>query len=274
MADYRYAFQGQELDGETGMEAFQLRLWDGRIGRWLSPDPYGQHFSPYMGMGNNPIGMIDPDGGYCYDSNGNTIPCGDFKEFNNSTSHMTFLNDVVIQGKGKSNSWSAMDFVHTGLDGIGLIPGLGEIADGTNALLYLAEGDHINAGLSAAAMIPLAGYGAVAIKYGRKAEKLVDIYSATKKGKKYFGQSVNYATRYTKKVAKEIEPVLLAKVPKRLANAVEQQMISIHGTVKYGNGMGANKRLQMSLKNQIENKEVMKEAMDFLDTNVPGWMNK
>jgi RHS repeat-associated protein len=40
-SDYRYAFQGQELDKETGMEAFQLRLWDGRIGRWLSTDPYG-----------------------------------------------------------------------------------------------------------------------------------------------------------------------------------------------------------------------------------------
>jgi RHS repeat-associated protein len=62
--NYRYAFQGQELDGETGMEAFQLRLWDGRIGRWLSPDPYGQHDSPYAGMGNNPVSHIDPDGGY------------------------------------------------------------------------------------------------------------------------------------------------------------------------------------------------------------------
>ncbi|EJL60664.1 RHS repeat-associated core domain-containing protein [Flavobacterium sp. CF136] len=62
--NYRYAFQGQEKDGETEMEAFQLRLWDGRIGRWLSPDPYGQHSSPYLGMGNNPIGTIDPDGGW------------------------------------------------------------------------------------------------------------------------------------------------------------------------------------------------------------------
>lgn len=61
--NYRYAYQGQELDGETGMEAFQLRLWDGRIGRWLSPDPMGQYASPYLGMGNNPIGLIDPTGG-------------------------------------------------------------------------------------------------------------------------------------------------------------------------------------------------------------------
>jgi hypothetical protein len=46
------------------MEAFQLRLWDGRLGRWLSPDPYGQHSSPYLGMGNSPVNTIDPDGGW------------------------------------------------------------------------------------------------------------------------------------------------------------------------------------------------------------------
>lgn len=61
---YRYAYQGQELDKETGKEAFQLRLWDGRIGRWLSPDPKGQHFSPYLGMSNNPLTRVDPDGGF------------------------------------------------------------------------------------------------------------------------------------------------------------------------------------------------------------------
>ena len=62
--NYRYNFQGQEKDPETGMEAFELRLWDGRLGRWLAVDPYGQYASPYLGMGNNPISMIDPDGGF------------------------------------------------------------------------------------------------------------------------------------------------------------------------------------------------------------------
>ena len=28
-------------------------------------------------MGNNPIRMIDPNGGTCFDVNGNSIPCGD-----------------------------------------------------------------------------------------------------------------------------------------------------------------------------------------------------
>ncbi|NAS32835.1 hypothetical protein GTQ40_17790 [Flavobacteriaceae bacterium R38] len=60
---YRYAFQGQEKDPETGKEAFELRLWDSRIGRWLTIDPYRQFNSPYLGMGNNPINGIDPDGG-------------------------------------------------------------------------------------------------------------------------------------------------------------------------------------------------------------------
>ncbi|WP_175288732.1 leucine-rich repeat domain-containing protein [Flagellimonas eckloniae] len=60
---YRYAFQGQEKDPETGKEAFQLRLWDSRIGRWLTTDPFGQYNNPYLGMGNNPISRIDPDGG-------------------------------------------------------------------------------------------------------------------------------------------------------------------------------------------------------------------
>ena len=73
--DYRYKYQGQEKDKETGMEAFELRLWDSRIGRWLTTDPMGEFFSPYLGMGNNPISLIDPTGGStdCPDCPPNTI---------------------------------------------------------------------------------------------------------------------------------------------------------------------------------------------------------
>ena len=62
-SEYRYKYQGQEKDAEKGMGAFELRLWDARIGRWLTTDPAGQYSSPYLGMGNNPVIRVDPDGG-------------------------------------------------------------------------------------------------------------------------------------------------------------------------------------------------------------------
>ena len=59
---YRYNYQGQELDPETGKVAFQLRLYDPRINRWLTTDPKGQYHSPYMAMGNNWMNGVDQDG--------------------------------------------------------------------------------------------------------------------------------------------------------------------------------------------------------------------
>ena len=63
---YRYGYQGQyaEKDGETGWNSFELRQYDVVIGRWLSPDPYGQYNSPYVGMGNDWANNVDPDGGF------------------------------------------------------------------------------------------------------------------------------------------------------------------------------------------------------------------
>lgn len=62
---YRYGYQGEyaETDPETGKPAFQLRLYDPRINRWLTVDPYGQYDSPYMSMGNSWMNRVDPDGG-------------------------------------------------------------------------------------------------------------------------------------------------------------------------------------------------------------------
>ena len=74
-APYRYGYQGEfaETDQETGLPAFELRLYDPKINRWTTIDPYRQHPSPYMSMGNNWTNNIDPDGGYDFvrDPNGN-----------------------------------------------------------------------------------------------------------------------------------------------------------------------------------------------------------
>lgn len=63
---YRHGYQGQfaEKDDETGWNHFELREYDPVIGRWTSKDPYGQYWSPYVGMGNDPTNRTDPDGGF------------------------------------------------------------------------------------------------------------------------------------------------------------------------------------------------------------------
>lgn len=61
---YLFAVQGQEKDAETGLTNFELRQMDPRLGRWLNPDPYGQHNSPYLSMSNNPVNFVDPNGGW------------------------------------------------------------------------------------------------------------------------------------------------------------------------------------------------------------------
>lgn len=43
------------------------------------------------------------------------------------------------------------------MDAIGVIPGVGEVADAINGTIYLAEGDYLNAGLSFVSCIPVAG---------------------------------------------------------------------------------------------------------------------
>jgi len=62
---YKYGYQGQfaEKDEETGLNQFELRLYDSRINRSLSTDPYNQYHSPYIGMGNNWVNLVDPSGG-------------------------------------------------------------------------------------------------------------------------------------------------------------------------------------------------------------------
>lgn len=61
---YRTGFQGKysEFDNETGWNSFDMRMYDSRMARWLSPDPKEQYYSSYVGMGNNPVNGVDKDG--------------------------------------------------------------------------------------------------------------------------------------------------------------------------------------------------------------------
>lgn len=61
-AQIRIRFTGQELDTETSLYNFKARLYDPSLGRFLSIDPQGQCYSPYLYAGNNPILFFDPSG--------------------------------------------------------------------------------------------------------------------------------------------------------------------------------------------------------------------
>ena len=63
---------------------------------------------------------------------------------------------------------SASDIGHTVLDVAGLIPVVGTAADLINASWYAAEGDYVNAGLSALGAVPGLGDAATATKLGVK----------------------------------------------------------------------------------------------------------
>jgi RHS repeat-associated protein len=77
---YRYGFNGKENDneikGEGNQQDYGMRIYDPRLGKFLSIDPLSSYFpwyTPYQFAGNTPIQAIDLDGGepeFMVDKNG------------------------------------------------------------------------------------------------------------------------------------------------------------------------------------------------------------
>lgn len=80
-SSYRYGFNGKEKDDdikniEGSSYDFGARIYDPRLGRWLSLDPFQAkypEYSPYNFVGNSPISFKDLDGKkiYIYYDSGN-----------------------------------------------------------------------------------------------------------------------------------------------------------------------------------------------------------
>ncbi|QTD39543.1 ribonuclease YeeF family protein [Sporosarcina sp. Te-1] len=71
--------------------------------------------------------------------------------------HVEYKEEEIITATvAEENNW--VDDLQFGLDLVGLIPVIGEPADGLNAIIYAARGDTVNAALSVGGMIPVAGW--------------------------------------------------------------------------------------------------------------------
>ncbi|QMU65467.1 MAG: hypothetical protein GKR88_15020 [Flavobacteriaceae bacterium] len=115
---YRYNYQGQELDPEIGKVAFEARLYDPRINRWLTIDPAREFHSPYLAMGNNWARVIDPDG--------RCTTCPDNAKVGDTFEHTDYGTLTFTESGGWSNDTygSILDdiVINTGqLQGIDLV---------------------------------------------------------------------------------------------------------------------------------------------------------
>ncbi|EKA5638026.1 RHS domain-containing protein [Vibrio navarrensis] len=174
-------FQGQYYDAETGLHYNLARYYDPRTGRFIQPDPIGllgglNHYQ----YAPNPVMWVDPTG-LCAKEDRPAITAGAndvepqqqiFYAMGSGnysstlkTSSPTYQLNAGMSDVNQVNS----DDIHLFLDGAGMMPAFGIIPDLANTLLYAAEGDYANALISAMVMVPIAGQGATAAKYGNKA---------------------------------------------------------------------------------------------------------
>jgi len=76
--EYRYGFNGMEKDSENNSGAYDFgsRIYDARLGKWVSLDPYWKQYpklSSYCFVNNGPIYFIDVEGKYFVGTNGEKV---------------------------------------------------------------------------------------------------------------------------------------------------------------------------------------------------------
>jgi len=114
-SEYRYGFNGKENDGdiEEGALDYGLRIYDSRLGRFLSVDPLSKSYpfyTPYQFAGNGPITFIDIDGGEA------GIPYVQQKAFSEITN--PFTNEKLIRGQTGDKLGTELPYTKTPLQNL------------------------------------------------------------------------------------------------------------------------------------------------------------
>jgi hypothetical protein len=146
--------------------------------------------------------------------------------------YQPYFKSLVDKASSRwENTWDQYgEWVHGGLDAAGLIPGLGEIADGLNGLIYLGEGRYIEASISAMAMIPILGDLGKAGKWSLKIGKEVLEEAAEKVAKEVAEELLKKAVKESleevaERVLKETGEELIEKTAKVLLEEVAEKTL-------------------------------------------------
>ena len=151
-----YGYLGKSYDSRTGLYNYGYRDYNPQTVRFTTVDPIRDGTNWFAYVNNDPVNYVDLWG--------------------------------LCASEPKRSFWSkALDGIQTGLDIVGLVPGVGEIADGANALISLVRGDPAGAALSAMSMVPMVGdalgkggkIARAAIKHG---DEVVEVAGSTLKG--------------------------------------------------------------------------------------------
>lgn len=138
---YRHGYQGQyaEKDTTTGWNAFELRMYDPLIGRWLSVDPYRAGSSPYFGMLNRPSSVIDPDGG-CPE---NDPDCWDaaYSDPNVDATAVIMMDEVVVFGMNQSNALANRDWSWSDFNPLNFWNSFGQVASDYDQVVNITRPD-------------------------------------------------------------------------------------------------------------------------------------
>lgn len=116
------------------------------------------------------------------------------------------INEYDGEKTGQPTTWEKWaDATQTALDIVGMIPAVGEVADGINCVISLARGNYTDAAYSFAAMMPFFGTGATVTKQARKLKRTTNtedtksVYDLIVKNidgiRGYVGQSKNLFQR-------------------------------------------------------------------------------
>ncbi len=177
-------FPGQYFDAETGLHYNRFRYYSPALGRYISKDliTYIGGFNLYNYVGNNITNKFDGLGLFwkTLASIAVGIAVGVAVVLTAPVSGPIALGLGLAAGgfvagalnEGLHNGFCLtcilMEGLHGALDALGLIPGVGEIFDAVNGVIYLREGRNLEAALSFASTIPFAGWGSVAAKWTLK----------------------------------------------------------------------------------------------------------